>query len=153
MTSEYDRFESIMKKWGYDWEAHQVETEDDYILTTFHILSETAGSQDSESKGTVLIQHGSYNDAASWLSSFQNDDGKPFQLKLVDEGYDVWLGNNRGTEYSRGHKTLDALQDDSYWLFTWAEMGLYDDTANISMIKQKASVDKVYYIGYSQGTI
>ena len=59
------------------------------------------------------------------------------------------MGNNRGTEYSRGHKTLDALQDDSYWLFTWADMGLYDDTANISMIKQKANVDKVYYIGYS----
>ena len=32
-------------------------------------------------------------------------------------------------------------------------MGLQDDVANISMIKQQASVDKVFYIGYSQGTI
>ncbi len=31
-------------------------------------------------------------------------------------------------------------------------MGLYDDVANIKMIKQKADVDKVFYIGYSQGT-
>ena len=32
-------------------------------------------------------------------------------------------------------------------------MGLYDDTANISMIKEKTGVEKVFYLGYSQGTI
>ena len=38
-------------------------------------------------------------------------------------------------------------------MWSWAEMGLYDDVANIKMIKQEAAVDKVFYIGYSQGTI
>ena len=32
-------------------------------------------------------------------------------------------------------------------------MGVQDNVANISMIKQHAGVDKVFYIGYSQGTI
>ena len=32
-------------------------------------------------------------------------------------------------------------------------MGLYDDTANIRMIKEKTGASKVFYIGYSQGTI
>lgn len=32
-------------------------------------------------------------------------------------------------------------------------MGIYDDIANIKMIKEQSGVDKVFYIGYSQGTI
>ena len=32
-------------------------------------------------------------------------------------------------------------------------MGLYDDKANIEMIKKEAKQDKIYYIGYSQGTV
>ena len=32
-------------------------------------------------------------------------------------------------------------------------MGLYDDTANIRAIKEFTQVDKIFYLGYSQGTI
>lgn len=56
-------------------------------------------------------------------------------MKLVDAGYDVWIGNNRGTMYSWGHKTLDAAKDPDYWNWTWGNMGLYDDVANITAIK------------------
>jgi len=75
-------------------------------------------------------------------------DGKPFHLLLVDDGYDVWIGNNRGTEYSQQHDTLKPTDND-FWMYTWADMGLYDDIANIKMIKEQAGVDKVFYIGYS----
>ena len=72
---------------------------------------------------------------------------------LVDEGYDIWIGNNRGTMYSWDHETIDSAVDDDYWMWTWAEMGLYDDTANITMIKKQTGLDKIFYLGYSQGTI
>ena len=52
-------------------------------------------------------------------------------LILVDKGYDVWMGNNRGTEYSRGNKNGLTTDTKEYWAFSFAEMGLYDDTANI----------------------
>lgn len=32
-------------------------------------------------------------------------------------------------------------------------MGLYDDVANAKLIKKTADVDKIIYIGYSQGSI
>ena len=43
-----------MNQWGYAWEAHEVVTEDNYILTTFHVLSSYAEPKTSESKNTVL---------------------------------------------------------------------------------------------------
>ena len=47
----------------------------------------------------------------------------------------MWIGSNRGTEYSWEHETL-SVNDGAYWDFTWAEMGMYDDPANIAAIKQ-----------------
>ena len=31
-------------------------------------------------------------------------------------------------------------------------MGIYDDVANVDFIKKQTSKDKIFYIGYSQGT-
>lgn len=139
-----------MKTWGYDWEAVKVTTEDDYILNTFHILGKTGQPRPESLKASVLVQHGASVDAHSFIE--YTGDKKSFVLALADEGYDMWIGNNRGTATSQGHKTLNAATDNAYWDFSWAEMGLYDDVANIKMIKDKADVDKVFYIGYSQGT-
>ena len=32
-------------------------------------------------------------------------------------------------------------------------MGIYDDVANIKMMKKKSGAEKVFYLGWSQGTI
>ena len=55
--------------------------------------------------------------------------------------------------YSWDHKTLNSSTDPEYWDWTWADMGLYDDTANITAIKEATGEDKIFYIGYSQGTM
>ena len=54
---------------------------------------------------------------------------------LSDLGYDVWMTNNRGTQYSQQHTSLDAEEDNQFWEFSWAEMGLYDVPANIKIVK------------------
>ena len=140
-----------MDKFGYDWEAFKVHTDDHYILSTFHILGKTGEKRvpANESKGTVLCQHGDSEDGTSWMDGFT---GTPFHLLLVDEGYDIWIGNNRGTMYSWDHETLSSKDDNEYWMWTWADMGLYDDVANITMIKEQTGLDKIFYLGYSQGT-
>jgi len=51
------------------------------------------------------------------------------------------------------HVTYDATVDDDYWLFSWAEMGLYDDPANINAVRDATGYEKIFYLGYSQGTI
>jgi len=94
-------------------------------------------------------------DGPSWVDSqnYNSDGVKPFMLLLADSGYDVYVASNRGTEYSRGHVTLDAAADPEYWDFSWAEMGLYDDKALIeTAVANNSNFDKAYYIGWSQGT-
>ena len=72
-------------------------------------------------------------DAASWVDSYTT--GKPMPLILADKGYDVWMGNNRGTEYSRGNTNGLSIDKSEYWTWSAVEMGLYDDVANIDFIK------------------
>ena len=82
--------------------------------------------------------------------------GKSPQFQLADLGYDVYLGHQRGTEYSKGHAFLDLPSDnpEAYWNFSFDEMGL-DVIAFSEAMVANASGDatKGYFIGHSQGTI
>ncbi len=72
---------------------------------------------------------------------------------LSDQGYDVWIGNNRGTVGFSSHESLDPETDaEKYWDFSFIEMGRYDLEAEISFIKQLTGVDKITYLGYGHGS-
>ena len=61
------------------------------------------------------------------------------------------MGNSRGTENSLGHISLNSSED-AYWDFSFDEMGMYDVPANIEFIKAHTGVEKLTYVGHSQGT-
>lgn len=55
---------------------------------------------------------------------------------MANQGYDVWLGNNRGNKYSDKHTTLDPKSKE-YWMFDWEDMGTKDVPAMIEFIVQQ----------------
>ena len=44
-----------MTAYNYTWEAHEITTEDGYILTTFHITGTTKSGKFNPDKGSVLV--------------------------------------------------------------------------------------------------
>lgn len=71
---------------------------------------------------------------------------------LAEQGYDVWLGNARGTYYSRNHVSLNPDNSREFWQFSWEEIGARDLTAMIDYTLQVSGKSRLHYIGHSQGT-
>ena len=100
-----------MDQYGFTWEPIKVTTDDGFILTTFHVTGNANGPF-TPTLPPVIIQHGDSSDAADWMDNYW--DGLPMHLQLAEAGYDVWIGNNRGTEYSQGHTSL-TTDDPEFW--------------------------------------
>ncbi|XP_044267827.1 lipase member K-like isoform X2 [Tribolium madens] len=129
----------IIKRHGFPFESHQVITEDGYKLGLFRIKN---------SGRPVFLQHGIACTCLSFLSIGNNS----LAFKLHNAGYDVWLGNFRGTIYSNKHNN-SKISEENYWDFSFYEMGIYDVTAMIEFVsKTVENKQKIIYIGHSMGT-
>lgn len=73
-------------------------------------------------------------------------------LRLVDEGYDVWLGNSRGTLYSNKHDRDGDWSIQERWNFDWTSMGLYDIPAYVNRVLEVTEKPKLTLVAYSQGS-
>ncbi|XP_031240859.1 tear acid lipase-like protein [Mastomys coucha] len=111
----------ICSYWGYESEEHEVMTKDGYLLSIFR------------------IQHGK-NEGQDSYNTFL----------LADAGFEVWLGNSRGTNNARKHVRLDP-DSKEFWAFSFDEQIAYDLPANIDFILNKTGQTQLYYIGHSQG--
>jgi len=96
----------------------------------------------------VFLQHGFLQNSEAWVV---RGPGKALPYILVDAGYDVWLGNNRGNKYSFKHR-IYPVNTDKFWDFCLDHLALYDIPAMIQYILNITKVDKLSYIGFSQGT-
>ena len=81
--------------------------------------------------------HGQGRDAEAWFTSYFV--GKPLPLQLVDEGYTVYLGNNRGSKYGSVNDDISDQTSEAYWNFDFTDMGLYDLPAITHSIKRISS--------------
>jgi lysosomal acid lipase/cholesteryl ester hydrolase len=70
---------------------------------------------------------------------------------LSNEGYDVWLGNVRGSKYSMKHSSLDPLSKE-FWQFSFHEIGVYDLSAMINYILALTQKPSLFYVGHNQAT-
>ena len=79
-----------------------------------------------------------------------NDAERSNAFILARAGYDVWLGNNRGSIYS-SHVTKKTTERE-FWDFYQEDMGLKDVPAFIEFILETTGLEKISYIGHSEGT-
>jgi pimeloyl-ACP methyl ester carboxylesterase len=93
------------------------------------------------------MQHGLISECEAWIYSGVNSP----VANLVEAGFDVWLGNNRGNIYSKKNSRMNK-DEEKFWDFSFVEMGRFDLPAMIDHIREQTGQDKVIYMGHSLGT-
>ncbi|KAL1509627.1 hypothetical protein ABEB36_004336 [Hypothenemus hampei] len=139
---------SFVESHGYTLEAHQVQTEDGYILT-IHRIPGSPKSPPLKNKPVVFLMHGLLFSSIDWVILGPK---KAVGFMLADAGYDVWLGNTRGNTYSRSHIKLDPQNDkEKFFNYSYHDIGVFDLPAAIDYVLGKTDQNKISYIGFSQG--
>ncbi|UYV79624.1 LIPA [Cordylochernes scorpioides] len=132
---------------GYPAFEHEVVTQDGYILSMQNIPS-TKPSEEGTTAKPILLMHGLFAAGHDYVINFSN---QSLGFILADAGYDVWIGNVRGTTYSKKHKTLTP-KDKEFWKFSFDEMALYDLPAMVDYVLSQTGQSDIFYIGHSQGS-
>ena len=136
-------YKDFMETKGYKLEENLALTEDGYILSVWHLSPKEPNGK------VVFLQHGLTDTA--W--TFFQLGSKSLPFTLLNEGFDVWLGNIRGNIFSHNHISKNPNDKNSgYWDFSIDEFIKYDLPAMINLVRSKTGGKKISYIGHSQGT-
>ena len=90
-----------------------------------------------EKKPAVLLMHAQDGNMMEWIV---NDSERAPAFILARAGYDVWLGNNRGSSYGNAHVSLSPSQKE-FWDFYQEEMGVIDSPLFIDFILETTGLE------------
>lgn len=149
-------FVDLCELFGYYAEEHVVHTEDGYLLG-IHRLAWKQGEEDqpvnsgpaSLQKKVVYLHHGLMMNSEVWVCLTEKERCLPFHL--VERGFDVWLGNNRGNKYSK-KATHCSPASTTFWNFSIDQFAFHDIPDTISYILTATGRESLSYVGFSQGT-
>ncbi|KYK57878.1 hypothetical protein DCS_04891 [Drechmeria coniospora] len=149
-------FVELCRLWGYEAEEHIVQTKDGFLLG-IHRLQWRKGEEGqnvnfgpkSLQKRVAYLHHGLLMNSEVWVCLTDEQRCLPFEM--VDRGYDVWFGNNRGNKYSK--KSIHCGPASvRFWDFSMDEFAFYDIPDSIAYILDTTGQESLSYIGFSQGT-
>lgn len=139
----------LIKYWKYPVETQTATTQDGYILNLYRIPK---GRNDNSSKDVkrpvVLLLHGFETSAADWLI---NRPDQSAAFIFADAGFDVWLGNFRGSRYARKHQNWDSTTT-MFWQFSLDEQIKYDLPAMINTVISLSKANQIYLVAHSTAT-
>lgn len=102
-------FEEHCLSKGYKVQAHDVTTEDGYILKLLRISSNKTDFE--KGKTPVLMVHGLTHNPITYVIA---QSSKAPAFALCDNDFDVWLLSTRGNNLSNKHIELDPNKSE-YW--------------------------------------
>jgi lysosomal acid lipase/cholesteryl ester hydrolase len=151
-------FTELCELYGYHTEEHIVQTGDGYLLGLHrlaykrgeeHVRVNAGPTKGGVRKKVVYMHHGLMMNSEVWVCLTDRERCLPFEL--VERGYDVWLGNNRGNKYSK-KSVHTAPTSTAFWNFSMDQFAFHDIPDSISYILSTTHQPSLSYIGFSQGT-
>ena len=118
------KFPEYVALFNYPVETHKIHTTDGYILTYFRIQAKGQVTM-KENLPVMYLQHGLVDSADGWVVNARPDENMAPAFYYANQGFDIWLGNMRGNDYSLEHESLTP-QDDAFWDYSFHEMAVYD---------------------------
>ncbi|KAI3540760.1 ab-hydrolase associated lipase region [Colletotrichum abscissum] len=149
-------FVDLCRLYGYEAEEHVLQTKDGYLLG-LHRLAWKKGEEEQKinsgpgslKKKVLYLHHGLLMNSEVWVCL--TDEQRCLPFVLVEKGYDVWFGNNRGNKYSK-KSVHHSPKSTDFWNFSIDEFAFHDIPDSISYILETTSQESLSYIGFSQGT-
>uniref|UniRef100_L7LWE3 Lipase n=1 Tax=Rhipicephalus pulchellus TaxID=72859 RepID=L7LWE3_RHIPC len=150
-TVDEDAFKStaqLIASKGYPVEEYDIMTADWYVITVQRIPAGRGGIPGGirKRKPVVFLMSGLEGCSADYVANLPH---QSLGFILADNGFDVWIGNVRGTKYSR-HLFLNRKHKE-FWNFCLDEMIRYDLPAQIDGILRHTGEAALNFVGWSQG--
>ena len=149
-------FTELCGLFGYYAEEHIVQTGDGYLLGVHRLPFQKGEEQTlvnagpgSTRKPVVYMHHGLMMNSDIWVCMTEEERCLPFAL--VNRGYDVWLGNNRGNKYSKKSVNTPPTTG-KFWDFSMDEFAFHDIPDTIDYVLKTTLQPTLSYVGFSQGT-
>lgn len=99
---------------GYPVELHSnITTEDNYLLDLQRIPHGKVVKKSVKNRPPILLMPALFTSGEVFVLM---NDSIPFLL--ADAGFDVWIGNPRGSLYSAKHLYFDTSMSSPYWLYS-----------------------------------
>ncbi|XP_033228533.1 gastric triacylglycerol lipase-like isoform X2 [Belonocnema kinseyi] len=133
---------------GYPFEEYNLKTQDGYFLKIHRIPGGNGEkiNKIQRNKPIAYLAHALTQSSIDWVSTGRN---VSLAYLLADKGFDVWLGNNRGTIFSQKHQTYSTMSS-SFWNFSWHESGVIDMPETIDFILNRTGKSELFLVCYSQ---
>lgn len=136
-----------VKLMGLELDTFKITTDDGFIITMERLFDPKIAPESLNERKPVLLVHGLLQSSASFVTSGY----KSLAYLLIQNGFDVWLGNNRC-----GFEPEHVLYKDTnneMWDWDLNEMARYDIPAMVNALRSKKMyTGKVSIMAHSQGT-
>lgn len=164
---DFKSLKSFVESRGYKLEYINIVTEDKYHIGVHRIINPFFDKE--VAKEPVILWHGMGGSSYQWLitskrgrasnwKTDKNNNGVKFDsvddslaITLANHGYDVFLPNMRGNQYSNKHESFDSSFNSKYWDFSIDDMIKYDAPSVVDKVIEITGKKKITYIGVSMG--
>ncbi|CAH0560010.1 unnamed protein product [Brassicogethes aeneus] len=147
-SGSFGNIENLVKENNYAYERFEVQTEDGYIMELYRVFDVQNRKQQSD-KEAVLLFHGYLYNCEEFA---MGGDAESLAFYLVQQGYEVYLANARGTTYGMRHIHLNPKTDAAFWRFSFHDIGTKDLPAIVDKVLEVSKRSKIHFVAHMEGT-